>query len=120
VVNCQAGGSCDGGDSAKVYEFAYNTGIPDSTCEQYTAYNLTDHMCENIDICRDCSPPPPEEGEDGMDGCRAVPNKKYYVSEYYYIKGVEAMKADLFVHGPISCGIDSTPEFHKYTGGVYS
>ena len=30
------------------------------------------------------------------------------------------MKADLFVHGPISCGIDSTPEFHKYTGGVYS
>jgi cathepsin X len=120
VVNCQAGGSCDGGNPGKVYEFAYNTGIPDSTCEQYTAYNLTDRMCENLDICRDCSPPPPKEGEDGMDGCRAVPSKKYYVSEYYQFWGAEAMKAELFVHGPISCGIDSTPEFHEYKGGIYS
>jgi cathepsin X len=30
------------------------------------------------------------------------------------------MKAELAVHGPISCGIDSTPEFHKYQGGIYS
>ena len=40
IVNCQAGGSCDGGNPAQVYEYAFNTGIPHSSWEQYTAYNL--------------------------------------------------------------------------------
>ena len=30
------------------------------------------------------------------------------------------MKSELAVHGPISCGIDATPEFHNYKGGIYS
>jgi cathepsin X len=33
IINCQAGGSCDGGDPAKVYEYAFEFGIPDSSCE---------------------------------------------------------------------------------------
>lgn len=33
IINCQAGGSCDGGDPAKVYEYAFHFGIPDSSCE---------------------------------------------------------------------------------------
>lgn len=40
IIDAYAGGSCDGGDPAKVYEYAYNNGIPDSSCMQYTAYNL--------------------------------------------------------------------------------
>jgi len=35
VVNCQAGGSCNGGDPAVVYEWAFDHGIPDSSCENY-------------------------------------------------------------------------------------
>ena len=92
----------------------------DSSCEQYVALNLLNHYCENLDVCRDCSWPPPAVGDDGLSGCRTVPATKYYVSEYYHVVGIEQMKAELAVHGPISCGIDSTPEFHKYQGGIYS
>jgi len=30
------------------------------------------------------------------------------------------MKADLMKYGPISCGIDATNKFEKYSGGIYS
>jgi len=50
---------------------------------------------EDIDACRDCSPPPPAAGESGLDGCYTVAHKKYYVSEYYNIVGADQMKSDL-------------------------
>jgi cathepsin X len=37
MVNCLAGGDCNGGDPGGVYEFANQEGIPDSSCEQYVA-----------------------------------------------------------------------------------
>jgi len=122
IVNCQAGGSCDGGNPGAVYRYAHTTGIPYSSCEQYTAYNLQDRMCEDIDLCRDCTWPPPPVGDDGMDGCRAITNfKKYYVSEYYKLSGVDEMKAELYANGPISCGIHATDNFeNNYDGGIYS
>jgi cathepsin X len=40
IINAYAGGSCDGGNPGQVYEYAFNNGIPDSTCMQYVAYNL--------------------------------------------------------------------------------
>ena len=119
IVNCQAGGSCDGGNPAQVYKYAHNTGIPHSSCEQYTAYNLVDHMCEDIDICRDCTWPPPPVGETGLDGCVAVEHKKYYISEYYSLAGVDKMKAELYANGPISCGIHATENFENNYDGTY-
>jgi len=105
IINCQAGGSCDGGDPAVVYEYAFNNGIPDSSCEQYIAYNLVDRECGDYDLCKDCVPPTPEAGDDGLDGCGAVPHVKYYVSEYYSVVGADQMKSELAQHGPIGCGI---------------
>ena len=32
LINCQAGGSCNGGDPSGVYEFAHTNGIPHSSC----------------------------------------------------------------------------------------
>lgn len=120
IINCQAGGSCDGGDPAKVYEYAFHFGIPDSSCEQYTAFNLQGRQCTDFDLCRDCIPPAPTPDDDGLNNCAAVPHKKYYVSEFYNLSGADQMKADLAVHGPISCGIQATPNFDVYMGGIYS
>ena len=121
IINCEAGGSCNGGDPALVYEYAFNNGIPDSSCEQYIAHNLDNRACGDYDLCKDCVPPPPAPGDDGLDQCGPVAHKKYYVSEYYYISGADAMKSDLAQYGPISCGIQATPEFDVYTGGyIYS
>lgn len=89
VVNCQAGGSCNGGNPAKVYEYAHTHGLVHSSCEQYTAYNLQ-HECGPIDVCRDCLWPPPRPDDDGLSGCFEVtPNVYYYVSDYYAIRGAD-------------------------------
>ena len=42
VVNCQAGGSCDGGNPGDVYAYAFEYGLHHSSCMQYIAYNLQD------------------------------------------------------------------------------
>ena len=119
MINCQAGGSCDGGDPSGVYDYAYHTGVPDSSCEQYVAKNL-EGECQPIDICRDCTWPPPAANESGIEGCKAVDYKKYYVSNYYGLSGADKMKAEIYKNGPISCGMDVTDNFEKYAGGIYS
>ena len=39
MINCKAGGTCNGGNPIGVYEYAHYFGIPDSSCEQYVAHN---------------------------------------------------------------------------------
>lgn len=120
MINCNSGGTCDGGNPTGVYRFARKNGLPHASCEQYTAYNLVDRDCEAIDICRDCSPPTPAAGEDGQENCTAVDYTKYYISEHYSVMGADAMKAELYANGPISCGIHVTDAFEDYTSGIYS
>lgn len=121
MVNCEAGGTCNGGDPYGVYYHAYHTGIPDSSCMNYVAKNLDTWTCDPIDVCRDCRGPPPNENETLLENCWAVTNyKRYYVSNYYSFSGADNMKAELFKNGPISCGIMATDPFEAYTGGIYS
>lgn len=121
IVNCQAGGSCNGGDPALVYEYAFTDGIPHGSCEQYIAENLQKDSCEAIDLCKDCVPPIPSKGEHLFENCKAVDHTKYYVSSTSHFAGIHKMKAELMAYGPISCGIQATPEFEEYDGkGVYS
>ena len=120
IVNCRAGGSCQGGNPGGVYSFAYSEGIPDSSCEQYVATNLDKSRCGDIDKCKDCTWPPCPIGETCQDKCWAVDYKHYYASNYYSIRGASKMKADLYKYGPISCGIEVTDAFEAYTGGIYS
>lgn len=120
IVNCRAGGSCEGGNPGGVYEFAYEKGIPDSSCEQYVAHDLNKSHCDAIDLCKDCTWPPCPVGETCQDKCWAVDYKKYYASHYYSLRGAEKMKAEIYKNGPISCGIMVTDKFEEYTGGIYS
>lgn len=64
MINCRAGGDCNGGDPSGVYDYAYTHGIPEASCQNYMSKNL-DHKCTAIDICKDCRGPAPREGEDG-------------------------------------------------------
>lgn len=74
-----------------------------------------------MDICRDCSPPAPSANETGLENCRAIPYKKYYISDYYKLSGADQMKAEIYQNGPINCGMFLTPELiTSYTGGIYS
>jgi len=120
IVNCQAGGSCNGGNPAGVYEFAMDQGLVHASCMNYIAYNDQDGICQDFDVCRDCHGPPPLIGETGREGCTAVaPSRRYYVSEYYKVKGADQMKAAL-QDGPISCGIHASDNFdNNYDGGIY-
>ena len=95
VINCQAGGSCNGGNPAQVYEYAMSDGLVHASCMNYEAYNDQSGVCQDIFVCRDCSWPPPPVGESGLDGCEAVDDTRYYVSEMYNVKGADQMKAEL-------------------------
>jgi len=119
IVNCNAGGSCEGGNPGGVYEFAYDEGIPDSSCEQYVAHDPSSFKCGAIDKCKDCTWPPCPVGQTCQDKCWAVDYKKYYASHYYSLSGADKMKAEIYKNGPISCGVQATDKFEAYTGGVY-
>jgi len=120
MVNCRAGGSCNGGNPGGVYEFAHDEGIPDSSCEQYVAHNLNSGSCTAMDKCKDCTWPPCPVGQTCQDKCWAVDYKKYYASHYYSLSGAAKMKAEIYKNGPISCGIEVTDKFEDYKGGIYS
>lgn len=124
VVNAQAGGSCDGGNPGQVYQYAHDEGLVDGTCEQYVAYNLQAAISP-ITTCKDCTWPPPPVGEDGQDKCWAVtPAARYYISDYYSVRGADKMKAEIAANGPISCGIHVSDGFLAYdptkNNGIYS
>jgi len=122
VINCRAGGSCEGGNPASVYEFAAEIGVPDVTCMVYEAKDggpVSDCSKPNIDLCRDCTWPPPKVGE--KPNCWAKKNfTRYHAEEYGYVRGVANMKKEIWKRGPIGCGVDATTKFDKYDGGIFS
>jgi len=120
IVNCGAGGSCEGGNPGGVYEYAFEEGIPDSSCEQYVAKDPSSFSCSAIDRCKDCTWPPCPVGETCQDKCWAVEHKNYYVKHYYGLSGADKMKAEIYKNGPISCGVHADDKFEAYTGGIYS
>ena len=105
VLNCAVheAGSCRGGDSGALYEWLSQHGVPDETCQPYEA---VDRECLPINVCRNCQPPVGDP-----TACAAVPEgefTRWWVDEYGEINGEDAMKKEIFLRGPIACGIDAT------------
>ena len=104
-----------------MYKWAHDHGIPDHTCEQYDALDHPD-VCTDWNVCRDCKSPPPAADETGYERCWAIENyKRYYASEYGFVKGADNMKKEIMARGPISCGMFVTDGFRVLDGQkVYS
>ncbi|KAF0972217.1 hypothetical protein FDP41_009525 [Naegleria fowleri] len=111
VLACGNSGTCKGGDHYSVYVYANKFGIPDETCNNYRAMDQT---CTDMNACYTCS-------TFGASNCHPIPNfKRYKVGQYGIIKGSDNMKSEIFARGPITCAIQVTPEFERYTGGVFN
>ena len=123
LVNCNGGGSCEGGDPGGVYYYVEKHGLPDETCQNYEA---VDGKCKPFGVCENCAPgTPPEPFLPGT--CTAVADyTKYSVSEYGHVHGgadrdaagnflhnADKIKAHLYKDGPLSCGIHVTDKFEK-------
>lgn len=109
ILNCaqDVAGSCDGGDDAGVYQYFQSNGIPDITCQQYQA---VDNDCTPINTCMTCNP-------DGT--CAAVTNYTlWFADEFDSVSGADAMAAEIYARGPISCGVDASV-IRNYSGGIF-
>ncbi len=106
-------GNCNGGDWEHLYDLMERQGVTDETCMPYLGLDRSfspQLPCEDT-MCRECT----------LDGsCRIIPNApRYYISQWGTVTGAEAMRAELFTNGPLTCYIFShVPEFSKYTGGI--
>ena len=107
VLNCgnSTAGSCHGGSDYGVYVFASEFGIPDDTCQLYSA---EEHGCTAFRNCMNCDPPTLESPH-GV--CYAVQSyDRFFVREYGKLKkpSIHEMKAEIFRRGPISCSVDAS------------
>ncbi|KAJ1368913.1 Cathepsin Z-1 [Parelaphostrongylus tenuis] len=69
-----------------------------------------DGKCDPYNRCGSCWP----------GDCFSIKNYTLYrVKEYGVVHGLENMKAEIYHHGPIACGIAATKAFENYNGGIY-
>jgi len=116
VLNCgqSVAGSCEGGGDRGVYVFVNQEGLPDDTCQPYTA--LSSYACSPYRNCMNCDPP---TAEAPLGVCYPVQSyNRYFVSEYGSMTNpsILEMKAEIIKRGPITCSIDC----NSITHGTYA
>jgi cathepsin X len=123
LINCGAGGTCNGGDPYLVYQYASQQGIPEDSCVNYLAKNAEDENCSDIKRCVMCVGKPPDPHDPNPQAnCTPIESPPvWYAKEYGLVAGASAMKAEIYARGPIACMIYVTDKLKdKYKGGVFS
>jgi len=111
VIDCGNAGSCGGGDHLGVYNYARNRGLVDETCNNYQAKNQD---CSSFNLCGTCPP---------SGNCVAISKpQRFQVGDIGLIPAdSNAIKAEIFSRGPVSCGIEATSGLDAFEGGyIYS
>jgi len=108
LIDCNGGGTCDGGDPASAYEFMADNGMIDETCKPYRAKN--GGQC--TPVCTTCFP----NGQ-----CQTVTTyTNVTVTEIGKVSGTNSIKKEVFARGPVACSIRATTKLESYTGGIFS
>mgnify|MGYP000075358913 CR=1 FL=1 len=116
ILNCEGGGTCKGGDQDKALDWIKKNGVPEVGCQQYDAFDPpADDKCSSIQQCMYCT-----WIGDHVTTCYPIPHKRWYVSEFAKVEGVQKIKEELVNRGPLVCSMIVTPKFREYTGGIYS
>ena len=125
LLNCQMGGSCNGGDHLATYQAIKEYGsIPYDDCMIYQACssdskeaqcqeNKGDFECTAINKCRTCDTFTARGGS-----CYPIlyyPNAT--IAEYGAVRGAQDMMTEIYKNGPIACGINAE-EIVEYQSGV--
>ena len=116
LLNCGAkeAGSCSGGSDYGVYVFAHRYGIPDDSCQPYSAQEYT---CNAYRNCMNCDPAFGDEPQQ----CYAVQRYgRYFVTEYGRMRNplVSDLQAEIWKRGPVSCSVDASAlEYGSYEAG---
>ncbi|EIE22506.1 cysteine proteinase [Coccomyxa subellipsoidea C-169] len=131
LLNCAAyegmGAGCDGGDPIDVFRYMAKFGLPDESCNTYSA---TDHTkfdqslkhCPLGAVCRNCMPL-----NDTADTCWAVKSPILYkvkswgkIETAHKSEQESAMMSEIYQRGPIVCSISTPEDFtYGYRGGIY-
>lgn len=133
MLNCGDAGSCHGGSIMGPYAWihrrsvltgsgiAYETVNPYMACsseslEGLCKFTVGQWKCNALNTARTCGTF--KEAGGSCVGLSHYPNAT--ISEYGEItEGADAMAAEIYARGPISCGVDATPIL-DYTGGIIS
>ena len=124
LLNCGSrdAGGCSGGSALAAYAWVHNEGgIPYDTCQVYAA---TDGNCTAEGVCQTCGgfgycwAVTDEARSDPEDlGWRFGAYPRATIAQYGGLAGEGAMMTEIYLRGPISCGIAATG-FLGYTGGI--
>lgn len=120
ILNCQAGGSCEGGSLNGVYQFGHRNPLAPYTCQVYEAKDPSNPQCSPIQNCKTCWPNESFLSNEGAT-CSAVTEfPSFYAKEYGRVHGKERMKKEIYARGPITCGMFATDRFYNdYKGGIW-
>lgn len=126
LLNCGAyhdyGNGCDGGDVIDVLRYMKKYGLPDESCQPYSATDHTKYAgekrkkCPSAGYCMNCMP------IKDVDSCWSVKTPiTYYLDGYGKVlaPGEAAMMAEISTRGPITCSMATPEDFdYGYHGGI--